>query len=85
VRACRADDQEEDEDGVLQDTEETEDHFLRKLAMEMLDTITLRGIADVPRVLIEEDKLYHKMFDPDDPNFDKYKKQVRHHALNPNS
>ncbi|KAJ1495396.1 hypothetical protein T484DRAFT_1762607, partial [Baffinella frigidus] len=42
--------------------------------MDMLETITFRDIQNIPRVLIEEDKMYHKMFDPDDPKFDFYKK-----------
>ena len=60
--------------------------------MDMLDTITLRGIPDIPRVLIEQDKvdlpggdstdvdafkqLYHKLFSPDDPKYEKYNKAV---------
>eukprot|EP00960_Hanusia_phi_P024643 726338-Hanusia_phi.AAC.3 len=64
-----------DEDDEEAD-DETEDHFLRKIAMDMLDTITLRGIPDIPRVLIEQDKLYHKLFSPDDPKYEKYNKAV---------
>lgn len=68
----RAEQDEEDDE----DSEETDDYFLRNLAMDMLDTITLRGIPDIPRVLIEQDKAYHKLFDPDDSKFEKFKTQV---------
>jgi DNA-directed RNA polymerase II subunit RPB1 len=37
-----------------EDEEETEDHWLRSIAMDMLHTLKLRGIPDIPRVLIEQ-------------------------------
>ena len=77
IRMLRRTDDDED------DSEETEDHFLRKLAMDMLHTLKLRGIPDIPRVLIEQDKDYKKLFSPDDHDpvtgrnrFDYYSKQV---------
>ena len=62
IRLLNRTSQEDDEE----DGEETEDHFLRKIAMDMLHTLKLRGIPDIPRVLIEQDKDYKKQFSPDD-------------------
>eukprot|EP00918_Siedleckia_nematoides_P000103 GHVU01000221.1.p1 GENE.GHVU01000221.1~~GHVU01000221.1.p1 ORF type:complete len:792 (+),score=161.25 GHVU01000221.1:250-2376(+) len=59
--------EEEDDDDI-----ETEDHFLRQLAIDMLHTLKLRGIPDIPRVLIEPDKDYKKQFSPDDKRYDHY-------------
>ena len=62
---------------------QTEDHFLRQIALDMLHTLKLRGIPDVPRVLMEPDKDYKKQFSPDDwdpvtgrNRFDYYTSQV---------
>jgi len=62
IRLLKRTNQEDEEE----DSEETEDHFLRKIAMDMLHTLKLRGIPDIPRVLIEQDKDYKKKFSPDD-------------------
>jgi DNA-directed RNA polymerase II subunit RPB1 len=63
----------EDEDD--EDTE-TEDHFLRQIATDMLHTLKLRGIPDIPRVLIELHKEYKKQFSPDDAKFDHYTNHI---------
>ena len=49
-----------------EEEDETEDHWMRSVAMDMLHTLKLRGIPDIPRVLIEQDKEYKKKFSPDD-------------------
>ena len=67
---------EDDENDEDYDDEQAGDNFLRTFALDMLDTLSLRGIQTIPRVLIEEDKMYHKLFEPDSPKFDHYKKMT---------